>query len=636
MSRITGFLSSVDLDQARQRCRRMAEVSVHPAWRSVSEATGLASMSWCGSKCPNLAKVGDVIAVVDGHVFNRQEIGESGVGPGASTAEWLICLYRAFGFEKTMEKLAGDVAVALYDAGSGQLWLVRDRVGHRPLYYAETPLGIAFASRPGALLSIPDVPAEPNRRFAAVFAGSHYRYIDNVPDESPYAGIRQVPAATIVCFTNGTGRASRYWRLTEQPEFSESEPELAVWYRDLLMDAVQRRLACFDNPAFTLSGGMDSSSVLSCAVEVTGRKLHAFSSVHSDKTYDESGDIRSFLDYKVDVWHPIPIEGFDLFATVRRMVAAHDEPVATATWLSHFLLCQAVREAGFNALFGGLGGDELNAGEYEYFIFHFADLARAGRHDELTHEIEQWARHHDHPIYRKNRVAAEEAIRRMTNETQSGVVIPDGRRLTRYYPAVSKDYYDLRTFQPVLDHPFTSWLKNRTYQDIFRETAPCCLRAEDRDCAAFDLDHADPFFDHRLVEFMFRVPSHMKIRDGITKRLLREAMKGILPEETRTRIKKTGWNAPAHLWFSKTALTELQDLMHSRRFIERGLYDFAEVQRLLDEHVEIVESGAARENHMMFLWQLVNMELWLQHVDELQTTRAAAVKVSTTGREGGR
>ena len=182
----------------------------------------------------------------------------------------------------------------------------------------------------------------------------------------------------------------------------------------------------------------------------------------------------------------------------------------------------------------------------------------------------------------------------MTDPAKPGMVIPDARRMTRYYSAVSKDYYDLRSFQPVLDHPFMSWLKNRTYQDIFRETAPCCLRAEDRDCTAFDLGHADPFFDHRLLEFMFRVPGHMKIRDGVTKRLLREAMKGVLPEETRTRIKKTGWNAPAHLWFSKTALTDLRDLVHSQRFRERGLYDVEEVQRLLDEHVKIVESGAAR------------------------------------------
>jgi asparagine synthase (glutamine-hydrolysing) len=367
---------------------------------------------------------------------------------------------------------------------------------------------------------------------------------------------------------------------------------------------------------------MDSSSVLSCAVEATGRKLHAFSSVYTDKTYDESEEIKTFLAHKVEEWHPILIEGFDLFSTVRKMVAAHDEPVATATWLSHFLLCDAVCQAGFDALFGGLGGDELNAGEYEYFPLHFADLKCNGNEAQLEHEIAAWAHHHDHPIYRKNREVADGLVARLTDLCEPGRVRVEQERLTRYYGAVSPDYFDLATFLPILDHPFKSYLKNRMHQDIFRETAPCCLRAEDRDCSAFGLTHMDPFFDHRLIEFMFRVPGHMKIRDGLTKRLLREAMKGVLPEETRTRIKKTGWNAPAHIWFSGRNMEQLLDLVHSRKFRERGVYVVNEVVRLIEEHQSIVRSGAARENHMMFLWQLLNLELWFQEVVHRQPVAA--------------
>lgn len=587
------------------------------------KAIGSVSLAWIGSTRPNVTGSEDVVAAIDGYFLNLDEFKALAPRPDATPAEVLVSLYRTYGFEKAMERLAGDFSIALYDRGTGQLWLARDRVGHHPLYYAETPAGIAFASRPGSLLAIPEVPGEPNRRFVAVFAGSHYRYIDNVSDESPYTDIRQVPAATVVCFTKGVKRTSRYWQLTEQPEFLESEQELAVQYRDLLMDAVRRRLAFCSNPAFTLSGGMDSSSVLSCAVETVGRKLHAFSSVYTDKTYDETEDIKTFLDHKVEEWHPIPIEGFDLFATVRHMVAAHDEPVATATWLSHYMLCDAVHRAGFDTLFSGLGGDELNAGEYEYFPLHFADLKRNGDEKQLEHEIVEWARHHDHPIFRKNREAADRQVARLTDSSNPGRVRVEQERLTRYYRAVSCDYFDLSTFAPILDHPFKSYLKNRTYQDILHETAPCCLRAEDRDCAAFGLAHADPFFDHRLIEFMFRVPGRMKIRDGVTKRLLREAMKGVLPEETRTRIKKTGWNAPAHMWFSGRGLDQLLDLVHSRVFRERGVYEVNVVEQLIEEHRSIVQSGAARENHMMFLWQLLNLELWFQEVVHRQPVPVA-------------
>jgi asparagine synthase (glutamine-hydrolysing) len=183
--------------------------------------------------------------------------------------------------------------------------------------------------------------------------------------------------------------------------------------------------------------------------------------------------------------------------------------------------------------------------------------------------------------------------------------------LTRYASALNPDYFDLAAFEPVMDHPFAGYLKNRAYQDIYRETIPCCLRAEDRQTAAFGLDNFLPFFDHRLAEFMYRVPGSLKIQDGVTKILLREAMRGILPEETRTRIKKTGWNAPAHLWFSGAGRDLLLDMVHSRSFRERGIYNLPEVERLIDDHERIVSSGAPEDNHMMFLWQLVNLELWL-------------------------
>jgi len=189
--------------------------------------------------------------------------------------------------------------------------------------------------------------------------------------------------------------------------------------------------------------------------------------------------------------------------------------------------------------------------------------------------------------------------------------------MLRYTQAVNQNFFDA-TFQPRMDQPFSSYLKNRTYQDLYFETAPCCLRAEDRQAAAYGLDNFLPFFDHRLVEFMFRVPGTLKIRDGVTKVLLREAMTGILPDETRTRIKKTGWNAPAHRWFLGQGLDRLRDLINSRSFREREIYNLKEIDRILTEHEAIVTSGEPRENHMMFLWQLVNLELWLASIENIR------------------
>lgn len=553
-----------------------------------------------------------LVVAIDGQII---------IGDSPSSPTGVIQLIRRLGFARALADMRGEYAVAAYDVSERTLWLARDRLGVRPLYYTFGSGTFAFASRPRPLLPFCARGVRPNRRWTAVFAAGHYRYIDNVPEESPYEDILQLPGGHWLA-ADATGlRVGKYWDLLDLPEWTEPEHELADGYRSLLLESVQTRFGHATRPAFTLSGGMDSSSILGSAALRGGPQV-AFSAVYTDRTFDESAEIQPMLHHAVSRWHAVPVDDPDVFSLVRQMVEANDEPVATATWLSHFRLCAAAASEGFGALFGGLGGDELNAGEYEYFFFHFADLAQQQRREDLEREIAAWASHHDHPIYRKNAQVAADTVAECTDPLHPGRCLPNVRRMRRYYATLRRDWFDLDAFEPVMETPFSSYLKNRTFQDLTRETAPCCLRAEDRQTEAFGLDNHVPFFDHRLVEFMFRVPGSLKIRNGVTKILLREATRGVVAEETRTRIKKTGWNAPAHLWFSGRGREQLLDLIHSRRFRERGIYDVPEVLRLAEEHEAIVRGGEPRENHMMFFWQLVNLETWLAALDERVTTTA--------------
>jgi asparagine synthase (glutamine-hydrolysing) len=620
MSRITGIVSRASAGYRQALLDDMLSASrARSSWVSQGDVIGDAALGWCGWQTPNVALVGGVLAVLDGHIYNRPELGDA-----SSAAALLALLYLQHGFSAALNKLNGDFAVALYDSRTATLWLARDRFGVKPLYYVAKPEYFAFASRPRALLTLPGVTRGVNRQFVALFAASHYRYFDNVPATSPYADIAQLPAAHLLRLTANHVTTTPYWSLQQSPDFTEPEAELAERYRELLLDAVARRVTSAQRPAFTLSGGMDSSSVLACSVRTTGARQHAFSTVYDDATYDESNEIRSMLATTVEQWHPVRVGSPDVVSLVAELVAVHDEPVATATWLSHYLLCQHIKAQGFTSLFGGLGGDELNAGEYEYFFFFFADLMAQGRMADLDRETDQWIAYHDHPIFRKSVAVRRDGLARLVDLQMPGKCLPDQQRLRRYYAVLNADYCNLADFEPRMDHPFQSYLKNRTFQDLFRETLPCCLRAEDRQTTALGLHHCLPFLDHRLVELMFRIPGPLKIRNGITKHLLRQAMRGILPEETRTRVKKTGWNAPAHVWFSGQAREGLFDLVHSRIFRERGIYHIQEVERLIAEHEQIVSSGRPVENHMMFLWQLVNLELWLQSIEPLDTGLATS------------
>ena len=117
---------------------------------------------------------------------------------------------------------------------------------------------------------------------------------------------------------------------------------------------------------------------------------------------------------------------------------------------------------------------------------------------------------------------------------------------------------------------------------------------------------------------MLNVNGEYKIKDGVTKYLLRKAMRGILPNDTIHRIKKTGWNAPSHLWFSKDSYDDVHDMITSSKFVNRDIYNACKVKKIFEDHVNIVSKNMTIENHMMFLWQLVNLNLWMDWVDDLK------------------
>ena len=616
MSRIAGIFLYEKKQEAASLVREMLKrLQGAPTWRGMTASSNGAVFGWCGWRTPACCTSNGVVTVLDGFLYNRSELGEEQTDAGLFSY-----LYRRFGFEATLWRVNGDFAVALYDPRIDTLWLARDRFGVKPLYYVSHPERFAFASQPGALLGLADVSSQVDRRFVALFAACHYRTFDNDPERTPYEALRQLPPAHLLKVTPSQTVQTRYWSLQDLPDFTDREEELTQRYRSLLFDAVSLRLNFASRPAFTLSGGMDSSSVLASAVFLSGKKQTAFSAVYDEKTYDESGEIQSTVGDVADRWHPVSVANPDLFGLVQRMIDLHQEPVATATWLSHLLVCDRVVQEGFGSLFGGLGGDELNAGEYEHFLYYFADLRSSDQRELFDREVGQWSRYHDHPVFRKSVAVVEESFARLIDFSTPGRCLPDQRRLRRYLSALNPDYFDLTAFVPVMDHPFESYLKNRTYQDLTRETIPCCLRAQERQTTASGLDHFLPFFDHRLVEFMFRIPGTLKFRDGVAKYLLREAMRGVLPEETRTRIKKTGWNAPAHAWFSGKGKALLLDLVGSQSFRSRGIYCIDEVIRLIEEHERIVASGRPVENHMMFLWQLANLEFWFQSLEKLSRT----------------
>lgn len=619
MSRIMGFLTgdAISADaEAEHKVRMLQRLPGQEAtWVEAEDWRLGVSGTYRGQQHFQSSQLS---VVMDGYILNYQELQQTHRVQAEGTAHLIAELYKRLGVTGMLSEIWGEFAISLYDHQTKTLYACRDRLGVKPLYVTYKKGVSGFASQPFALLDLPGVGRDVNTAFAARFLGLHYRLIDNDRSASPFEDIYQVPAGSYVMFPNTQPpKEVPYWQLEDRGDFQEAEQYLAEAYKELLLDAVNRRYKTSSAPVFTLSGGLDSSSVLCSALRMSGHRLSAISTIYKDKTYDEREEIQDILDAKDVDWTPIELDNdVDMFEIIPQMVRIHNEPVATSTWLSHYLLCGQLADKGYDAIFGGLGGDELNAGEYEYFPMLFADYVLAGDQRSYAQEVEDWQRHHDHPIFKKNRTVADNMLTRMVDLEQPGSVRQDPIRMMKYAKAVHPDFFDFQSFEVDMSAPYGSYLKNRTYQDLVRETTPCCLRAEDRQAQYYGMQNLDPFLDHRLVEFMFQVPGQYKIRNGITKRLLRLAMKGVLPEETRLRIAKSGWNAPAHQWFMGQNLSMLRDLVASQSFRNRGVYDVVHIQTLISEHEKIVLEGASTETHMMFLWQLLNLEFWFQAIDK--------------------
>ena len=422
MARICGLFGAADAepDRAAWTVGQMLDTLPGPSAASVAcGATALGSTEGGDS----LAESAGYLVAIDGYVYADAIAGTPAQAEGLAAR--LLAAFRQLGFERALETLDGAFAIAFFDPTAERLWIARDRFGIKPMYYAATAQGLAFASQPSGLMSL--VRLDFNRQFVGLFAGSHYRTIDNAPERSPFAAMAQLPAGHVGSVTRGAAVSMRrYWKLQPAELPQRNEAEFAETYRGLIFQAVRRRLSITSKSAFTLSGGLDSSTVLGTAARIVDGACDAFSSVYSDATYDERNEIADVVDAGIARWTPVEFDNeIDLFARIDHLVRIHNEPVATATWLAHEQISRVVAMAGYRSLFGGLGGDEMNAGEYEYFPFAFADLIKAGEAARLDRELDMWAHHHDHPIYRKDRAIGRRMITTLVDLECDGVCRPD-------------------------------------------------------------------------------------------------------------------------------------------------------------------------------------------------------------------
>lgn len=505
-----------------------------------------------------------------------------------------------------LNELEADLALVNFDRAKNRWRLLRD-FGTTPLYYAELPGGLAWSFSYAGLLDLLKAP-EPDEAVMFDYLATHYRYIFRDAGRTFHRGVRQVPAGGYVDFSPAGAEVKSWLKLEADPELYALSPQEATErLMELLRHSVRLRAGAAEKPAFTVSSGLDSSTVASLASEQLG-DLDVFSVGYSglnSEEYDETAGIKELLAGRDWRWTHLLLDTPDLVAETKGLIELTRSPVVTVTWLAYYLMARQF--GGFKEMFNGLGGDESLAGEFVHFFYFFADLKKEGLEDRLKLEVEAWSRLHDHPVHRKNPETLK-AFWARNIDFPSGLMRVDREVYRLNWRFFEDNWIEAHGLaDPPMPRPYPNFLSNRLYQEIIHETTTPTLWGLFMANQALGLRGVSPFMSVRLFRFCLALSGEVKYDRGLTKALLRRGLKGVLPESLRLSPKKTGFNAPIHQWFREAAVAgPLLEMLKDGPLAGRGWLKKGAAETILEEH----ETG--RANHMMLLWTLLNASLFLK------------------------
>lgn len=536
-----------------------------------------------------------------GHAFTSQ-----------TDAEVIIHAYEEWG-EECLQRFNGMWSFALWDEREQRLFCARDRFGIKPFYYHWDGRCFRFASEIKALLVDPAVERRVNESVV-------YDYLARAAldhrEETFFSGILRLMPAHYLTVNPEELKIVRYWDLDPQnvqPDSGDdADRRYAARFYDLFEDSIRLRLRS-DVPVGTcLSGGLDSSSVVCVANQLmfpegnpqgseVGARQKTFSACFNEPEYDERPFIEEVLartGAERNFTFPSANEAFSMLNDV---MWHQEEPFPSTSILAQWYVIKLARERGVKVLLDGQGGDELLAGYIGlYQLYLFMDLLTRFRLGRLAREVIGFLSHHSFPKASQLRQGALRVLsflpsgvrRRFSNEVPSW--------LAPEFAMAHRDRDEANA-----EVKYSSRFDEYLYRRLVGNGLPALLRYEDKNSMAFSIEARVPFLDYRLVEYAFSLPPYQKIRDGVTKVVLRNAMKGILPEKVRTRMGKLGFATPESIWLRTNLKGEIEAIFHSSSFRQRGYFQADQVET--EFALYCLGQRSARS-----IWRWVSLELWLR------------------------
>ncbi len=563
---------------------------------------------------------GSLYIVFNGEIYNHADFRERLEARGHvyrthCDTETILHLYEEEGVG-CVESLRGMFAFAIWDTRRRELFIARDRLGVKPLYYTHTHDGsLYFASEIKSVLAARTVKPEINFRALPDYLANH----GTSAEETLFAGVKRLLPGHTLRWRDGQIEIEKYWDVSftqngDDKQHRNDKDYIAEW-SELFRDSVRMRLMADVPLGMFLSGGIDSSAIAAVMSGMVDEPVKTFSVAFKEREANELEYARIVARaFKTD-HHEVIVSPEDFFAALPKLVWHEDEPLAHPSSVALYFVSRLAAQH-VKVVLTGEGSDEMMGG-YERYRRTIFNLALGARYHSLTPKVlRAGLRRSLESLPRGSKVRQKLSRTFLYLQPDIETLYFDNfavftRRMqqelltneTKERAGVIDPYADMRRYFETTDSD--SLLNRMLYTDTKTYLQELLMKQDQMSMAA-SIESRVPFLDHKLVEYTARLPERMKLRHNwTTKYILRESMKNVLPAPILSR-KKMGFPVPIGTWFRGAYSSIIDEYVLSERALSRGLFDEKFVRGLVARHQR---NG---ENHAERLWALVNVEMWLR------------------------
>jgi len=540
---------------------------------------------------------GPIDLVFNGEIYNYKELDReleksSGNRPPSGDTEVLAKLIAAEG-EAGLVRCEGMWGLAWYNRHTGNLHLSRDRFGEKPLFlYRDLDGGVFFASQVIFIEALLGRRLRPNISHVRRFLSNGYKSLYKTSDTF-FEGVTELRAGHMGTISpSGQFSEFPWW----QPNFDEARDmtfgEAVEGSRERLMRSLEIRLRADVPIAFLLSGGIDSNALIAIARRELGLDVHGFTILNSDRRYDEADMVNLSVEALGLNHTGIDLEYEGFFRLLQQQVAYHGAPTFTINSYAGWRLSEHISKQGFKVSISGIGADEMFSGYYDH---HNAYLAYVAEHAPLSlpKAVENWKAgignfvrnpHLKDPLYLHKSPSSREHVFLDSQEFNGWLVQP-----------IDEPFSETEYTAPLL--------RNRMANELFHEAVPVVLHEDDLNSMFYSIENRSPYLDSTLFEYCSVIPTEHLVQNGRAKAVLREAVRGLVPDPILDNPRKVGFNAP---------IDSLVD-RESRHVLEFLLEDSPIFEIIKKESIQALLSEPSLANSRnKFLFSYISSKIFLE------------------------